>query len=290
MKFIEISNQEELNKIIYKLECDSWGTSKYDFLKKEGIKVCGHFEFKYFVCRLTIKPDSINTDNYSGIFKTLKTYGSSSKYAGVINDKGETVIPFIYESIHEYWGDLVIVERAQKKGIYHLDGHMVCPAKFNLILPFSEFVFGVCQNHRLGFMNLNGEIVIPMEYIYDESNYNIFRDGCCCVLKELENKERKYGFIDHYNNIVIPFKFDSYRESINGIIKDIFLIETRNNDYIRERYNVTLDGSAELLDSDYIDNSSCSDYEIGQRHHCSSYDNDILDAYEGDISNMWNTD
>ena len=107
----------------------------------------------------------------------------------MINDKGETVIPFIYESIHEYWGDLVIVERAQKKGIYHLDGHMVCPAKFNLILPFSEFVFGVCQNHRLGFMNLNGEIVIPMEYIYDESNYNIFRDGCCCVLKEKENMD-----------------------------------------------------------------------------------------------------
>lgn len=290
MKFIEINNQEELDKLICKLESESWLTGNFEFLKREGLKVCGHFEFKYFVCRLSVKPGCISTDSCQGIFQTLKLYGSSSKYAGVLNSKGETVIPFIYESIYEYWGDLIIVERSKKKGVYHLDGRSVCSVKYDHILPLSEFVFGVCENSKLGFMSLGGEIIVPLEYIYDEMNNNIFKDGCCCVLKELEDKKMKYGFIDHYNNAVIPFKFDSYAESISGIIKDIFLIENRGNDYIRERYNVALDGSIELLDSDYIDNFSYSDYEASLECNRSSSSNDVLDAYEGDINNMWNTD
>jgi len=51
-----------------------------------------------------------------------------------------------------------------------------------------------------GFINTNGEIVVPFIY----KNADIFYDGLAAV----ENDEEKWGFIDKEGNVVIPFEYN----------------------------------------------------------------------------------
>lgn len=56
----------------------------------------------------------------------------------------------------------------------------------------------VKKGDKWGFINENGEPVIPMEY--DEAGY--FKEGLACV-----GKGDKYGFIDKQGKVVIPIKY-----------------------------------------------------------------------------------
>ena len=49
---------------------------------------------------------------------------------------------------------------------------MVCSPVYDYIYQFSEYVFAVETNRKVGFMNIKGEIVIPIEYDSLSCNYS----------------------------------------------------------------------------------------------------------------------
>ena len=119
----------------------------------------------------------------------------------------------------------------------------------------SYVVFGYSTGRLRHIGNRNhdcfGNIVIPIEYLYWKRNPNAFKNGKVLVEKAEKDEEPILEYeIDHYNNIVS---------------KEIRFKNMGGDDYYK--YHGLFSGST----AGFIDN-------------------DILDAYEGDSSNRWNTD
>lgn len=291
MTYEEINNKEDLLDFIeclWEHNSPYYSVSLKEFCSAPNRTIYGHFGCQYYVYGETITPDEIHPQKGT-IWEQLKAYGSSKKYRGIVNHKGEVTIAPMFNTIELLWNNLIKVERNKKYGVYSMNGDLICPLEYDAIYEVSECVFGVRKDGKIGFMNLKGEIVIPL--IFDDStntNYPIsplappvFANGLACVLKIDEQKEFRFGYIDHYGNLIYPFIFDEYKEYIPNM-------ETRSTLYvddgtIYEKYQLREDGEMWLIDSNFERWTNNDTFEQD------SYDN-TSDAYEGDDSNKWNTD
>ena len=82
-----------------------------------------------------------------------------------------------------------------KYGVSRLCGDMVCSPVYDYIYQFSEYVFAVETNRKVGFMNIKGEIVIPIEYdslSCRNDKYYKFSNGRAKVVKCLDGDYYEY--------------------------------------------------------------------------------------------------
>ncbi|MBK6836590.1 MAG: WG repeat-containing protein [Bacteroidetes bacterium] len=88
---------------------------------------------------------------------------------GMVNEKNETVIPFIYESCFRFTHGLAAVKKDGKWGYIDKTGKMVINAVYESVDYFegtNEFHMAaiVSLNNKYGLINMKGEIVVPIEY------------------------------------------------------------------------------------------------------------------------------
>lgn len=261
MKYQKINNTDELDELIQSLKQEWWGD--FSFLNEKSIIIKGIFFEEnehddidrlysdiWFEFGRIIRPEE-NKTKKGTIFEMLKSYGSSGKYSGLLSREGEVIIPNIYHSINYMGADLFCVEKSQLYGIVNIKGEIVCEVKYDKICDLSEYTIGIVKDGKIGYIDCLGNIVIPMDYLYWKRNPNAFMNGKVLVEKDEKDEEPILEYeIDHYNNIVS---------------KEIRLKTWGGDDYYK--YHDSFSGST----AGFIDN-------------------DILDAYEGDSSNRWNTD
>jgi hypothetical protein len=76
----------------------------------------------------------------------------------------------------------------------------------------SEFKDGVAlvlEGNKRGFINANGEVIIP--FMYDDAS--LFFEGLAKVRKGF------YGFIDMKNQMIIPFHYEFADDFVNGLAR-----------------------------------------------------------------------
>ncbi|QHV95317.1 WG repeat-containing protein [Spirosoma endbachense] len=186
------------------------------FTFNEGVAVVKQ-ENKWMV--IDSKGQPLKTLDYDSIYQsdTLFMIKKKNLY-GCLNTKGEEIIkPEVPSSFHfrdglAYFGPF-------KDGIIYMDTRL----KPALIIngtqgsDFSEGLSAIIRDGKVGFINLNGELVIPAEYdVKDYSGITFlpsFSLGLACV-----HKNGKYGFINKQGEIVIPLQFDhAYDFNKSGI-------------------------------------------------------------------------
>ena len=104
----------------------------------------------------------------------------NGKY-GFINTKGEQVTPCIYDEIDEFSEGFAKVRKDRKYGFVNSSGELVIPCEYDVTMPpenltgvardwwnseennagFSEGLAIVSKNGKYGYINTNGEVVIP---------------------------------------------------------------------------------------------------------------------------------
>jgi len=152
---------------------------------------------------------------------------------GVINLKGEPVVPSEYDVARILSPTLIMVSKDSKDGFFSNKGKRLTKLVYEEIEPLRNGFVAVKQNEKWGLVNKEGkEIVAPQ---YDEIEN--FHDG----LARVEKKE-KMGFIDEAGKVVIPVKLDWAGQFLHGKTN-----VTLNNSkyYIDKRGNP--------VDEDYID-------------------------------------
>ncbi len=268
------------------------------FLKDEHNKVEGYFlanNSAYIIYSKIIPPTEIDPLSKVGIFQALKLYGSSGKYKGVIDGNGNSILPNIYQSIEPFMNDIIKVEyKNHKFGLIRISGEVILEPIYDRIDSLGELVFAVCKDGKLGFMNLKGEIVIP--FIYEMTNDEVvFYNGLAAVAKKDEVGKCRFGYINHKNEEILPFKFTG-----NIPFKNTNLIENwevyeagYGNSFTREYYYLALDGSITHFKTEHIEDTNWIEeheitYAFDESHRYD--DGDWLDAFEGDSSNKWNVD
>ena len=118
---------------------------------------------------------------------------------GIVNRKGEIVIPFEYKYIFDIKDGCVVAEKNNKFGIIDMANNVLVPFVYNSLNQYDNGIFVAKKRKYYGLINKNGEIIAPFKFneIYE------FRNGLAVV-----QKGEKWGIIDENGNNIIPFKYD----------------------------------------------------------------------------------
>lgn len=250
MKYIQLSTQEELDALIEKLTNRCFLAYDYSFLKEKNLFIHGWIDFEddlknpLFVYSRTIRPNELKEYPENSIFAKMRRYGSSRKFKGIMNHKKEIILAPTYKDImFSGWQDYFILIKEDKYGLYSLSKGLVCETIYDKIMYPSEAVFPVAAKNKLGFVDVTGKVIIPLEYEYNSCTEPIFHNGIVNVIQKM-GEHTFYIEIDHYNNVI--YKEEYHKEDNYEFEPDFY-------------YEPTVES-------------------------------DILDAYEGDESNRWNTD
>ncbi len=252
-KEIVFNNRFEASGFIQKLKERAY--SPLDWVNSETIQFYGCIFPNVtldclFVYGETITPAQIEKLPKIGVFANFSAYGSSKKYKGLRNIKGETILNTIYDELTLFYQtNNAIFIKTQKDGLFGLVCYVPLSNKVNIIIQpkyddifdAGEFTFGFITNGKVGFASLSGQEIIEAKY-KEEDKYNHFFDGKALVCKD--SKFAVSCYINHYGEVV---------------------------------------GLEEDYDNSLFSGNGTGYYPYGELP-------DSLDAYEGDESNLWNTD
>lgn len=155
----------------------------------------------YLLVGKTVSPDEITTPPSPSIFSQMKVYGSSRKFKGLLNMDGEMVISNSYTNILHYHEDYFLVESHGKWGVNQVNKGVRIPARYDRILPITEWSVPVVLDGKIGLSDIHGHLITPTEYDFNESESNRFQ----CGLIELSKRGTDFSDnfrIDHNNNII----------------------------------------------------------------------------------------
>lgn len=231
--------------------------SNLHWRNQQGLNLYGYFHVDgsvnyLFIYGKTTLPDTLVAPSKGTIFESLKAYGSSKKYKGLMNIKGEVLLQNIYDDFSIFFqtpGFLYLKTKKKNRfGLVCYKGsgdnsvQEVIPAKYEDIFYAGEYTVGFVVNQKVGFMSLDGrEIVKPIYRVGED--YNYFTEGRSLVHLDREGCIDIY--INHYGNFV------GYPE---------------------------LEGQCDVFAG-----SGTGFYPYGDLP-------DASDAYEGDPDALWNTD
>lgn len=129
------------------------------------------------------------------------------KAMGVIDKKGEMVLPTNYAEV-KYLGKGRY--KVLENGMWYLsdDSGRILSKGHDYLGKLSEGKIAFRKNKKLGFLNLNGEVVIPAEFdwVYE------FTDNRAAV-----SIDGKWGFINELGDIIVEIKYDLARSFDSGV-------------------------------------------------------------------------
>lgn len=181
-------------------------------------------------------------NEFSEGLMTVYDYGK----AGVINKKGEIVIPFQYEDVEVFYNGLAIARSKEGEGVIDRTGKVVIPFQYKDVGLSDDRLAIVRTQEGAGVIDRSGKTVIPIihervsyqhrmgiflaqkngkvamfnkagmnltQYIYSQKKYSIdqIEEG----LLPLQLRD-KWGYINKEGNEVLPFQFDSAEPFTDG--------------------------------------------------------------------------
>jgi len=168
-----------------------------------------------------VKPqyDYVNSFDYgfANVIKNCKT--------GVINNKGEIIIPLCYDRInYEYRTNLFYVVNDDKAGYLNTKNEIIIPCIYKdrncsffegrIVLKYKNGVFH--------YFDPKGSLLLEIKGYYDVEQ---FAEGLASVNIGGETDDYyqtiggKWGFIDEVGNEIIPCTYDKVRYFRNGIVE-----------------------------------------------------------------------
>ena len=151
---------------------------------------------------------------------------------GAIDKNGRVIIPcdWTWIGINWYHNSILIQQGNCEDYLYDFKGKFIgkktCTNK-NLEVQdgYSEGLAVIRKDNKYGFINIDGEIAVPIIY----SNVEAFKDGLALV-----SKDGKSGFVNNNGELIIPLKYDYARSFSDG-----FAIVGKKKESDKNDFNVT---------------------------------------------------
>lgn len=145
---------------------------------------------------------------------------------GVINLKGEEVIPFNFDYMGFFYNGVAVVANKyegnkMKWGLINLEGELILPIEYNGLGDFRYGISPTWRNGKAGFINRKGEAVSPFKYDWASGFVNGL--SIVGVSKEVPNTGRNWGFVDSTGKELVKCQYDKihdFRDGLACVIKD----------------------------------------------------------------------
>lgn len=141
---------------------------------------------------------------------------------GLINRKGEIVVPIIYDGLEVgLAGGYCVVTKNNKLGMVNAEGKEIVTPQYEYIDAPIEGLFRVGKDDKYGIMNIKGEIIIPVVY----AQVTPAKEGMVAFM----NEPQRWGYLNLKNEIVIKPEFTFSAAFENG---KVILQKPDGEDYI----------------------------------------------------------
>ena len=144
---------------------------------------------------------------------------------GFIDKTLNNITKFDFDYVESFANGVAVVFKDGRK--YQIDfmgndtsetlNHFEC--KFKRIDKYHEGLCAVIKDDKIGFVDIQGQLIIPLKYIAEcpedviwEDDAPSFSEGFACV-----RKGRYWGYIDKFNRVVFPFVLDDYIPIRDGV-------------------------------------------------------------------------
>ena len=125
------------------------------------------------------------------------------KKYGIIDDKGNIVVPIVYEMAYPYSGNFACIQNDQKWGYVNRQGEEVIPPTYDISKSFSEDLASVKSGGKWGVIDTTGKVICP--FVYDD--IKAFSLGFAPV-----KRDGKWGCIDANGKEICPPVYDEIKE------------------------------------------------------------------------------
>lgn len=160
----------------------------------------------------------------------LSINAQPAKKYGVVNLKGEVVLPIIYEEITPLENGYARTMRRERYGLIDSLGQEILECKYHQIQHISPNRAIVMMNKQYGVIDFSGNIIIP----FDHKSIKPLANGFFLAYKSVTAgvyDNRGEVSVPFSNNMLIPFSGDrNYLISSNLIAKTNKIIDCRNNE------------------------------------------------------------
>jgi len=142
---------------------------------------------------------------------------------GLINRKGEVVVPIIYDGLEVgLEGGYCVVTKNNKLGMVNAEGKEIVTPQYEIISPKPvEGLLRVTKDGKCGVINTKGEIIIPVIYAEAEPA----KEGMVAFM----NEPQRWGYLNLKNEIIIKPEFTFSAAFENG---KVILQKADGEDYI----------------------------------------------------------
>lgn len=139
----------------------------------------------------------------------LAVVNLDNKY-GIINGKGQLILPVIYDNIDEftYQENRIPVGINKTFGYADYEGRIVIPLKFQDAWRFDQGTASVKFEGKYGLIDTIGQVVVPFKY----NNVIIFFSNAARV-----QQGGKWGYINRDGKEICPLIYDDVREAKFGM-------------------------------------------------------------------------
>jgi hypothetical protein len=190
---------------------DKWGFSNR---KKEIVILCIYDKVESFHSGFA---KVMTNDDWQGVWGLIDTFGNY-------------IINLEYRNIYQFSKNLFTVEKNSKHGLINNKGEMVVPCFFDGFRHLHNDYLISIYGGRDGLINHEGKEILKCEYEYSDM-MGYFYEGLSSV-----KKDSKYGFIDEQGEVIIDFQFDNVAYFENNFVrvklKDKWsLIDKKGNTY-----------------------------------------------------------
>ncbi|MCP4440642.1 MAG: WG repeat-containing protein [Aureispira sp.] len=144
-------------------------------------------------------------DSYQGFFKGVGCVKKGDKW-GIIDKNNNVLLPFKYDEVYDLWenGKFTIKNKNTKKCVT-LDQIYSGKAQKILAMPYDKIDFFengralVTKNNKIGAIDTNGRVVIPLVYnsLYQDYETPFF----------IAKKGDKTGLLDSTGEVIFPFLY-----------------------------------------------------------------------------------
>ena len=139
------------------------------------------------------------------------------KKCGVINTKGEEIIPITFEGdIGNYFKGYfaLSVQEGRKEGVMDSTGKIIIPPIYDDYVGIQNGKVIVKNKFKWGVLSTNGGILTPLKYDHIAWWNN---DRALVKIRDKKTHKSKYGFINERGELVVDTKYDLAYNFENGI-------------------------------------------------------------------------
>ena len=194
------ANSEKIKPLAaYKID------SLWYFIDQEGKAIFNPLKLNY-------------VSGYSEGFYKIYAESDGTRFWAFLNDNGQMAVP-LCDEIRYFKDDMAMIidvvdttSEFRLYGFVDKQGRMRVSKKYLDATDFSEGLAWVMNHNERGYINKNGNMIIP----WDTTGFGSeFSEGLAAMTDSLD----RFGFIDHEGKVVIDFQLDEVTSFVNGYAK-----------------------------------------------------------------------